>query len=185
MSEPEQRLDDREAYAFLARLFPGGLFDAGLMAELCPEGWRASPLFACFHPSLERSYEEYLASHENLKELTAGIEKRRDPHVGKRNEDEDENEDEDDPPLDGETYAAEWRERDAERQPQGAEDELEEFAELVGMCLWDIFSDNHDVLDSDGRLVDLGSFRGSASTIADFFHCGHKPDGFPPVSADD
>jgi hypothetical protein len=34
------------------------------------------------------------------------------------------------------------------------------------MCLWDIFSNEHSVLASDGRLVDLGSWRGAAGFIA-------------------
>ena len=39
--------------------------------------------------------------------------------------------------------------------------------ELVGKCLWDIFSDNHDVLGPDGRIVDIGSFRGAGGFLAD------------------
>jgi hypothetical protein len=41
----------------------------------------------------------------------------------------------------------------------------EEVTELVGMCLWDIFSDNHDVIAADGRLADIGvvSWRGCVS----------------------
>jgi hypothetical protein len=42
-----------------------------------------------------------------------------------------------------------------------------EVRELVGKCLWDIFSDNHDVLGPDGRVVDIGSFRGAGSFLAD------------------
>jgi hypothetical protein len=40
-------LSDQEAFAFLGNLFPGGLKDAVLIAELCPEGWEKSPLYAC------------------------------------------------------------------------------------------------------------------------------------------
>lgn len=32
-----------------------------------------------------------------------------------------------------------------------------------------MFSDNHDVIAADGRIVHLGSFRGSAGMISDFF----------------
>ncbi|MDT7858314.1 hypothetical protein RQM47_16820 [Rubrivirga sp. S365] len=38
---------------------------------------------------------------------------------------------------------------------------------LLGEVLWDVFSDNHDVVGPDGELYDLGSFRGSADFIAD------------------
>lgn len=41
-------------------------------------------------------------------------------------------------------------------------------ADLLGRCLWDVFSDNHEVLTADGTRVDLGSFRTAAEFIADF-----------------
>jgi len=40
--------------------------------------------------------------------------------------------------------------------------------ELVGRCLWDIFSDQHDVTAADGRLIDLGSFRQAGEFLAEF-----------------
>ncbi len=45
-----------------------------------------------------------------------------------------------------------------------------EVRELVGQCLWDIFSDNHDVVGPDGRIVDIGSFRGAGGFIADWMN---------------
>lgn len=39
--------------------------------------------------------------------------------------------------------------------------------ELLGCCLWDIFSHNHDVTDADGRAYHLGSFRGTGDFLAD------------------
>jgi hypothetical protein len=41
-------------------------------------------------------------------------------------------------------------------------------ADWLGSCLWDVFSNNHDVIAPDGRIADLGSFRGSGGTIAAF-----------------
>ena len=43
-----------------------------------------------------------------------------------------------------------------------------EIAELIGMCLWDVFSDNHEVVTADGRVADIGSFRGASAF--DHFH---------------
>lgn len=40
--------------------------------------------------------------------------------------------------------------------------------DLLGACLWDVFSNNHEVTRADGRAVDLGSFRSAAGFIADF-----------------
>ena len=39
--------------------------------------------------------------------------------------------------------------------------------ELVGECLWDVFSDSHEVVAPDGRVLDLGSFRASGGFLAD------------------
>jgi hypothetical protein len=45
-----------------------------------------------------------------------------------------------------------------------------EVRELVGLCLWDVFSDEHEVVASDGRRLDLGSFRGSGGFLADILN---------------
>jgi hypothetical protein len=45
---------------------------------------------------------------------------------------------------------------------------VEECADLLGHCLWDIFSDNHEILTSEGASVHLGSFRYAAGFIGDF-----------------
>jgi len=42
-----------------------------------------------------------------------------------------------------------------------------EVGELVGQCLWDVFSDSHEVVGQDGRVLDLGLFRGSGGFLAD------------------
>jgi hypothetical protein len=44
------------------------------------------------------------------------------------------------------------------------------FAARIGLGLWDVFSDNNDVLAPDGRCAHLGSFRGSAGEIADWIN---------------
>ena len=62
-------LSDPEAFAFLESLFPGGLKDPALIADLCPEGWEKSSLFACYHPSPRVQYEESLERSQNLKRL--------------------------------------------------------------------------------------------------------------------
>ena len=45
-----------------------------------------------------------------------------------------------------------------------------ELAEIVGICLWDIFSGGHEVIGPDGRWLDIGSFRGAAGFIADLLN---------------
>ena len=61
-------LDEQDAFAFLGSLFPSGLKDPALIAEVCPDGWEASPLFACYHPSPKVRYAESLEFSRNLKE---------------------------------------------------------------------------------------------------------------------
>jgi hypothetical protein len=39
--------------------------------------------------------------------------------------------------------------------------------ELVAMCLWDVFSNENEVVDPDGQPVDIGSWRGAAGFLAD------------------
>lgn len=66
---PKNDLSDAKAFAFLRSLFPGSFKNPSLIAELCPEGWPHSPLFACFHPPSEDQYREHLAFSRSMKEL--------------------------------------------------------------------------------------------------------------------
>lgn len=52
-----------------------------------------------------------------------------------------------------------------ESSPVNVQDEV---TELVGLCLWDIFSDNHDVIAADGRVADIGSFRGAGAFLDEY-----------------
>ena len=52
--------------------------------------------------------------------------------------------------------------RDYQPQPVRQDEEL---TELAGQCLWDVFSDNHEVIAADGRLVNMGSFRGASAFL--------------------
>jgi hypothetical protein len=55
-------------------------------------------------------------------------------------------------------------------------DQDAEVTELVGLCLWDTFSDNHEVIAADGRVADIGSFRGAGAFIAE--HVTRDRDGW-------
>jgi hypothetical protein len=96
-----------------------------------------------FHPTLEQSFAELIDFRENIECLRL----RRSGEVPK-------------PPPTLEDARASWHSLSKPVHPE------RECAELVGMCVWDIFSNNHDVLGADGRLVDLGSFRAAAGFIA-------------------
>lgn len=143
------RLTDAELKAFFDWLFPHGFAGADVLAELAPEGWEKSPLLACFHPSPEQAFQEALQMHRNLEGL-----------VRARREHEPDNPEltpKPEPTLEG--MRAEWQDTPVKA--------MEETTELVGLCLWDVFSDNHEVIAADGRVVDIGSFRGAAGFIAE------------------
>ncbi len=127
------------------RLFPQGFAGPDVLQELAPAGWENSPLLAVFHPSLAQSHEETLRLHRNVCALRGP----NDPH-----------------PLPPEPtfdeVARDFRERPVET--------VREVRELVGQCLWDLFSDGHQVTATDGRVLDLGSFRASGGFLAEILN---------------
>lgn len=141
-----EKLTEAQCWALFEHLFPNGLDDRALVEELAPEGWDQSPLLLISHPTAEQVYEESFRIRENLKSLL-------------RNESASPKEE---PPLTLDAVRREMIDR--------APNPVEECADLLGNCLWDVFSDNHDVVTSEGTLVDLGSFRTTAGFIADFRH---------------
>jgi hypothetical protein len=144
----KERLTDAELHAFFERLFPNGFAGDDVLNELAQDGWERSPLVACFHPSVEQRYEEAVQFHRNLETLR---------DVRRRPDDTAQVVDAPSPEPTLEEVRREYR-------PTAIEPH-EEVMELVGLCLWDVFSDNHDVIAVDGRLVDIGSFRGAGAFL--------------------
>lgn len=141
MSQETTRLSDAECLAAFAQLFPQGFAGPDVLAEIAPERWENSPLTAVFHPSPEQVYEETCRIHRNLDSL--GMKRGREPRP--------------EPTL--EEVKASFRETPLEPE--------REIGELVGQCLWDVFSDNHDVLADVGRVIDIGSFRAAGEFLAE------------------
>ncbi len=143
-------LTDKQALDFLSRLFPGGLRDPGLLAELCPEGWQASPLRLAFHPTDEQRYEEHLRWLKSpIHEISRRREGLPDP--------------EEEPVPTFEEFLASEKPGPVFNSTDG-----QEFTELLGDCLWDILSNNHDLIDRNGDAVHFGSFRMVSGLIDDF-----------------
>jgi hypothetical protein len=136
---------EAELEAEFDRLFPQGFAGPDVLQELAPAGWENSPLLAVFHPSLEQTYEEALRLHRNLGRLRSPDDPRPLPP---------------EPTLD--EAAGEFQERPIEAE--------REVRELVGQCLWDVFSDGHEVVARDGRVLDLGSFRASGGYLAEILN---------------
>ena len=149
----DNRGTDEELKAEFAALFPLGWAGADVLAELAPKGWAASPLVLIAHPTAAQIHEETVRIRRNLAALT------RKP---------------DDAPAEPEPTLAET---EAEFEATPIETELE-CRELVGRCLWDIFSDNHTVRSADGRELDLGSSRASGGFLADVLNTQPGP---PPA----
>lgn len=143
----EPQLTDEQCWALLEQLFPNGLCDPALVEALAPEGWERSPLVRIAHPTAEQRYEEALRFRDNLRSLM----KVRAPEQAETL-----------PAVSLEAIREEMRKEDE------SVNAIKDCADLVGQCLWDIFSSNHDVVTADGQRVHLGSFRGSAGFIADF-----------------
>ena len=165
-NDPELRCSRDECFALFAELFPQGFDGADVLAELAPAGWERSPLVAVFHPSPERVYEESARMHENIEQLLASR-----AEATSRDEGGDKQPRRERPvPPDLEKIRVEY-------QPEPVEPQRE-LRELVGRALWDVFSDNHEVIGPDGRVVDLGSFRASGGFLAEVVNrsLGH-PEG--------
>jgi len=154
--DPALRYSDDECEELFRELFPQGVAGPDVAAALAPEGWPNSPLKAVFHPSPERVYEECLRMHQNIEEFLA------DRSASQDNAHDPSPDSDRSAPPNLDEIRSEHTDRPV--QPE------RELRELVGMCLWDVFSDNHEVIGPDGRAVDLGSFRASAGFLAEFLN---------------
>jgi hypothetical protein len=143
MNDRSNVLNQAECGALFLTLFPHGFAGEDVVRDIAPGGYENSPLIAVFHPTVEQAYQETLQVHRNLRDLFA----KRPPEQA--------------PPEP--TF------EDVARGHRTAPiDTPREVRELVGLCLWDIFSDGHEVVDQAGRVADLGSFRATGGFLADF-----------------
>jgi hypothetical protein len=138
--QDSERLSDAELRAFMDTLFPHGVAGADVTGDIAPDGWERSPLLACFHPSLEQVFQERVRVHRSIESLRARW---------CRNEASRPDEAPSPEPM------FECVRREYRPQPVRPDDELHE---LMGLCLWDVFSDGHIVMAADSRAVDIGSY---------------------------
>ena len=153
----DKGLTEDELTEFFGRLLPHGFASADVIQEIAPEGWENSPLLACFHPSPAKVLEERLQLHRSSEWLRRTLKRTNpeNPSVAP------------DPEPTMEQVLADWQE-----EPINI---LEEVTEIVGRCLWDVFSDNQKVIAADGRLVDIGSFRGASIFLGDYVASPNAP----------
>jgi hypothetical protein len=65
-----------------------------------------------------------------------------------------------------------------EKGPPSLGGPLEEWTELLGDCLWDVLSNNHDVILASEEQVDFGSFRTVSALIDEFVEGGTLGDAW-------
>jgi hypothetical protein len=117
--------------------------------KMTPNGFKKSDLVLFLHPTSEQQYEEHVRMRDNINRLT------------KKSKQEDEKINISDFKQDDLTDISGYN----------------EFLYILGLSIYDIFSNNHEVIGYDNKIYDFGSFRGSGQFIADFFN-----DNFPENS---
>lgn len=134
--------------AFFVRVFPDGVAGTDVLKEIAPEGWKNSPLVTCYHPSPKQALAERLRRHRWLQQLRSNRQETDQRDLDPTAE----------PTL--EDVLINWEEHPVNIK--------EEVTDIVGRCLWDVVSDNNEVIAPDGRTVDLESFRGASTFLSNF-----------------
>jgi hypothetical protein len=143
----DKRLTDEELKEFFDRLFPHGFAGADVIQEIAPRGWEKSSLFVCFHPSPHQVLKERQKQHRQLKEFRRKFPPGASSLPNRAAQPE--------PTMD--EVLADWK--------HTVVNVTEEVTDLVAMCLWDVFADNHKIIAADGRIADIGSFRGASAFL--------------------
>lgn len=112
-----------------------------LLASIAPNSWRFSSYVNFFHPTPKQQFEEEKALRERLNKLTKNQTPTESINLNKYQQDDLNN-----------------------------ISETEEFQYVLGLSIYDIFSNNHEVYNNDNQIYDLGSFRESGDFIANFLN---------------
>ena len=110
--------------------------------QIAPKGLKKSDLLFFLHPTPEQQYEEHIRIRENINRLT------------KKSKQED----------------RKAKISDFKQDDLSDISEYDEFLYVLGLSVYDIFSNNHEVIGNDNKIYDFGSLRGSGGFIADFFN---------------
>lgn len=135
--------DDKECIELLLKIFDNYEI---LLQSIVPNGWKESDFVKFLHPTAEQQFEEHVRISENLNKLTKKS-KRENKSL--------------------KTI------KDFTQDNLKDVNEFDEFIYILGLAVYDIFSNNHEVIGSDTKIYDLGSMRGSGGFIADFINMHH------------
>lgn len=133
---------DKESFEMLKYLFEDA---QDLYKVLAPKGWGKSEYVHFLHPTPKQQYEEHKTMTDNLNRL-------------KRIKSDDKTEEE-------YNDISEFEQDDLKDI-----NEYGEFLYVLGLAVYDIFSNNHEVVDAENKVYHLGSMRGSGTFIANFFN---------------
>jgi len=114
-----------------------------LYKKLAPDGWERSEYVHFLHPTPEQQFEEHKRISSRLNAL------------GKKST---------------ETEEEKYTLNDFTQDDLDNISAYEEFLYILGLTVYDVFSNNHEVVGSDNKIYDFGSFRGSAGFIAEFLN---------------
>jgi hypothetical protein len=112
-----------------------------LLLKIAPNGWVNAEVVKIFHPTAEQQFHECKRMQDNLNRPKSDRKKLEIPEL--------------------ETFAQDILENINEQI---------EFDYALGLCVYDIFSNNHTVLADDKKEFNLGSMRGSGRFISNFFN---------------
>ncbi len=129
---------DIECTEILKYIFNDAL---SLYHKLAPEGWVNSDYIQFLHPTPKQQFDENKLMMDNINGL-----------LKKKNLKEDDT-------LELSSF---------KQDELVGINEFDEFLYVLGLAVYDIFSNNHDVIGVDNKIYELGSMRGSGNFIAGF-----------------
>ncbi len=112
------------------------------LKRIAPDGWNNSEFRKFYHPTPEQQFDEYKTLSNNLAKLSKK------------------------PITDGDKTLLDFQKEYVDEPAK----EPEECIEILGNAVYDVFSNNHEVISASKKVYDLGSMRGSAGSIADFLN---------------
>jgi hypothetical protein len=140
MSDDSLHKTDSECTEILKYIFNDAL---SLYQKLAPTGWISSDFIQFLHPTPKQQLEEHKLTTENINRFLR-------KEKGKEKDN-----------FDISSF---------KQDELTGIHEFEEFLYVLGLTVYDIFSNNHDVVGFDKKSFDLGSLRGSGHFIADFLN---------------
>jgi len=144
----ERWVSEKKVWKMFLKLFPNGLTSKEIFKALIPNGLKNSTFVLCYHPTDEIYYRQHIECTKNTSHLDVLCSEKLNEPVKPK------------PILDYETVIK-------ENKPTRIQTKLE-MAQILGDCIWDVFSGNNEVFSNNGWIYHLGSWRGTGSFLSDY-----------------